>query len=308
MDGGTLEDVTIPCNNCGADAPVVLFEAGRAQPARIVRCGSCGLIYASPRHRIPDHALHEEANATHALKGVLNDSDHPYAWRLEKESGQVRDFERSRRILHRLYPQGGKMVEVGSGLGYLLKSFKDEGWDVLGVDPWRATPTFTQEAHGIETVPATLEEAKLPDASTDVVVLLHVIEHVPDPHATLSEIYRVLKPGGHLVMETPRYDTLMFKLLGHRERSLRCDGHIYFFTFESLQKAYEKAGFVEVDTRAVGRTLSMDRLLWNVGTVLGSEGLREALRNMGRKTGIGTLKFSLNLRDMQRVIVRKELM
>jgi hypothetical protein len=98
----------------------------------------------------------------------------------------------------------------------------------------------------------------------------------------------------------------MFKLLGHRERSLRCDGHIYFFTFDSLRKAYETAGFSEVETRAVGRTLSMDRLLWNVGTVAGSDGLRETLRGLGRKTRLGSLKFTLNLRDMQRVIVRKE--
>jgi SAM-dependent methyltransferase len=198
------------------------------------------------------------------------------------------------------------MVEVGSGFGYLLKSFKDEGWDMLGVDPWRAASLFTQEAHGITTIPATLEEAKLPDASTDVIVLLHVIEHVPDPHATLSEINRVLKPGGHLVMETPRYDTVMFRLLGHQERRLRCEGHIYFFTLDSLRRAYEKVGFSEVETRAVGHTLSMDRLLWNVGTVAGSEKVREGLRGLGRKTGRGGVKFTLNLRDMQWVIVHKD--
>ena len=47
-----------------------------------------------------------------------------------------------------------------------------------------------------------------------MVVFIHVIEHVPDPLETLRSIYRVLKPGGHLVIETPRYDSLMFKLLG----------------------------------------------------------------------------------------------
>ena len=305
-DGAILEETTIACNICGADDVEVLFRAGLAQPARIVRCRSCGLIYSSPRHRPPDHEIHEEANATEALKGVDTDPGHTYAWRLEKEKGQVRDFEESRKLLRKLYPEPGRMIEVGSGLGYLLKSFKDEGWDVTGVDPWRATPSFTRDVHGFETIPATLEQAGLPDALADVVILLHVIEHVPDPHATLSEIHRVLKPGGHLVMETPRYDTPTFKLLKHRERSMRCDGHIYFFTFDTLKKAYEKVGFTEVETRAVGRTLTVDRLLWNVGTVVGSEGLREGLRSTAKRVGLGNLGMTINLRDMQRVVIQKD--
>lgn len=301
-----LEDDTVACNLCGADDADVLFEAGRAQAARIVRCRHCGLIYASPRARPPDHALYDEGDATHLLDGVASDPEHPFRWRLEKEAGQVRDFEPTRRLLRRLYPAPGRMVEVGSGFGYLLRSFKDEGWDVLGVDPWGALPPFTRAQHGIETLPVTLEEAALPDASADVVVFLHVIEHVPDPHATLREIHRVLKPGGHLVMETPRYDTAMFRLLGHRERSLRCEGHIYFFTFDTLKRAYEKAGFSEVETRAVGRTLNVDRLVWNLGTVAGSETLREGLRRTTKAVGADRLKFTLNLRDMQRVVIRKE--
>lgn len=304
MDG-TLNE-TILCNLCGEDNAEIAFEAGTAQPARIVRCKHDGLMYSNPRARPADADLHEQWNAVGALEGVTTDPKHPYRWRLEKEEGQVKDFRATRKVVKELYPNGGKMVEVGSGLAYLLRSFKDEGWDVLGIDPWRALPAMTMETHGIETIPATLEQAALPDASVDVVILLHVIEHVPDPVATLSEINRVLKPGGHLVMETPRYDTLMFKLLGKRERSLRCDGHIYFFTFESLKRTYEKAGFVEVETKAVGRTLSMERLLHNVGIVSGSEKLQKGLVGFARKVGLNKLNMMINLRDMQRVVIRKE--
>src|SRR5205814_6648631 len=96
---------------------------------------------------------------------------------------------------------------------------------------------------GIPTITSLLEDAHLQAGSVDAVLMLHVIEHVPDPLVTLREIFRVLKPGGHLVLETPRYDTLMFKILGRRERSLSCDGHIFFFTTETLRKAYTMARF-----------------------------------------------------------------
>lgn len=296
----------VPCSLCGADDPEVVFEEGQAQSARIVRCRRCGLMYANPRVRLVDHEDHEQNEPRGVLKDVERNPDHPYRWRYEKESGQVRDFAKTRETLRRLYPNGGHMVEVGSGLGYLLRSFKDEGWQVLGVDPWRELPAHTEAVHGIQTIPMTLEQAALPDASADVVIMLHVIEHVPDPIATLREINRVLKPGGHVVLETPRYDTAMFRLMGHRERSVKCDGHIYFFTFDTLRKAYEKAGFSQVETRAVGRTLSMERFLWNIGTMSGSKALRLRLGRMSNALGLNRLRFSLNLRDMQRIVARKD--
>jgi SAM-dependent methyltransferase len=300
-----INEESVVCNLCGADEPVVVFPKGKAQSAQIVTCGKCDLMYANPRHGLVDSDDYERYEASGLLKGVHTDPKHPWRWRYEKESGQVRDMANTRKILQKLYPNGGRMVEVGSGLGYLLRSFKDEGWDVLGVDPWRELPDVTQEIHGIETIPLTLEKAQLPANSADVIIMLHVIEHVPDPVATLTEINRVLKPGGHAVIETPRYDTFMFKALGHRERSVKCEGHIYFFTFDSLKKTYEKAGFTEVQTDAVGRTLSMERFLWNVGTISGSQGVRNTLEKVASTTGLNKLTFSLNLRDMQRVVIRK---
>ena len=88
-----------------------------------------------------------------------------------------------------MFPNRGTLLEVGNRLGYLLNFFREEGW----------------------------EEAQLASSSADMMTMIHVIEHVPDPPdpmAALKEVHRVLKPGGSFVMETPRYDTLMFRLLG----------------------------------------------------------------------------------------------
>ena len=293
------------CNLCDADDCETLFEAGAAQIARVVRCKNCGLIYANPRGQLVDHEDYEQWEEAGLLNGLEADLTHPWRWRLDKESLQVRDFRNTRKTLDRLHPQKGKVLEVGSGLGYLLKSFKDDGWDVVGVDPWRELPSFTQRVQGFETTPLTLEQANLPAESADVVILLHVIEHVPDPIATMTEIFRVLKPGGHLVMETPRYDTFMFKLMGKRERSLRQDGHIYFYTHDTLQKSYEKVGFTEVETRYVGRSLSAERLIWNLANIAKSESFTNRATQTARSVGLQNLKFTLNLRDMIRIVAEK---
>ena len=115
----------------------------------------------------------------------------------------------------------------------------------------------------------------------------------------------MLVPGGHLVLETPRYDTLAFRLLGRRERSLSCDGHVYFFTTESLRRAYQAAGFEHVEHRFPGRTLTLDRVVHNLGVMSKRPSLQRSLGAASRRLGLQRISASVSLRDMQRVLVRK---
>jgi 2-polyprenyl-3-methyl-5-hydroxy-6-metoxy-1,4-benzoquinol methylase len=290
-----------PCNLCGVDDATLLYAAGVAQINPIVRCNRCNLMYASPRAKAPDHVEIEAWEDDPSF-----DMAQRRPQRYEKERLQVRDYASTRRLLAELYPQRGRLLELGSSMGFLLQSFHKDGWDVLGVDPNRYACRHAREKLGLPAIASTLEEADIPDASFDVVVMLHVIEHVPDPLATLREINRVLKPGGHLILETPRYDTWLFRLLGRRERSLSCDGHIYFFTTDTLQKTYERAGFSLVQLDIVGRSLTLDRLAYNVGVMSKSKTVQRLLGTTSRRLGLQHLKLSLNFGDMQRVCVRKE--
>lgn len=308
----------VPCNYCGVDDATVVFPAGVAQLSQIVRCNRCGLMYASPRAKAPDSddiagydpnvnpmplALKAEADGT--LRDHFLDAIGWAHLRISKERTQVKDYNQTRAFLNRTYPNRGKLLEVGSSLGYLLDAFRKDGWDVRGVEPDAAGCKYCKEALGIEAVPSVLEDANVPDESMDVVLFNHVIEHVANPAETLREIHRVLKPGGHLVIETPRYDTLMFQLMGRRERSVNCSGHIYFFTFDTLRKVYELAGFETVESRAVGRSMSAERLLHNVGIVAKNQKLHRALWRLSQRLKLDRIKLYLNLRDMQRVCVRK---
>lgn len=297
----TLEPTTIACNLCGGTACAVLFPAGVAQVNQIVQCERCGLMYASPRGTADVVAMASWAD------DPAFDMARERPQRYEKEALQVRDHASTRARLARLYPARGRLVEVGSSLGLLLGTFAADGWSVLGVEPDRNGWRHAVDKLGLACVNSTLEGALLPAASADVLVMLHVIEHLPDPLATLREIHRVLKPGGHLVLETPRYDTLAFRLLGRRERSLSCDGHLYFFTTATLRRACELAGFEYVEHRHPGRTLTLDRLVYNVGVMLKREALLRRLKTASRRLHLERLHLSVNLRDMQRFLLRKPL-
>jgi hypothetical protein len=97
----------------------------------------------------------------------------------------------------------------------------------------------------------------------------------------------------------------MFKLLGRRERSLSCNGHIFFFTIDTLKQTYEKAGFVLERLDLVGRSLTLDRLAYNVAVMSKIPGLRRFLNSFSRRLLLHKVNLTINVRDMQRLCLRK---
>src|SRR6266436_6595742 len=135
---------------------------------------------------------------------------------------------------------------------------------------------------------------------------VHVIEHLDDPARTVNHIADALRPGGIFLVETPVYDTLVYRLLGRRERSLSCDGHVYFYTARTLAALLERCGFEIVRERRVGRTMSLGRLLWNLGVMSKSKTLARLIERASAALDLARRgRLYLNAGDMLRVHARK---
>lgn len=287
---------SVTCNICGADDYTVLFPKGVAQVHRIVRCNKCSLMYANPQERI-DCNVFEEYD-----KKAQTDEFQQY---FNKQHVQLPDNLRVLDVLNGMFPKRGHLLEIGSYLGIFLDRIRSAGWDVTGLEPFHTVAEYSRKTYGLNVVEKLLLDAKFHDSNFDVVIMLHVIEHLPNPAEYVREIRRVLKPGGMLVVETPRFDSLMFKVMGRRERSLsNCDGHIYFFTVPSLSALLERNGFKVERVDLVGRTLTADRLLYNVGVMSRSQGIQNMLARAGTAVGLDKLKLHVNVRDMQRIYCR----
>ena len=288
----------IKCNLCETNDYEIVFSAGVAQPHRIVSCRRCGLMYANPQQHVDCEEL---ALSQRRDDDPPSDADRQY---YQKQIAQLPDNLRALKVLDRLLPAKGKLLEIGCFLGLFLDKIRADGWQVVGLEPNRAAAAHARSNHGLDVIDGVLPSARLTTGEFDAVVMLHVIEHLPDPAETLREISRLLKPNGVLVIETPRFDSLSFKLLGRRERSIQCPGHLFFFTEHTLAQLLQKTGFQAVQTERVGRTLTVERLLYNLGLMTRSRGLQRWLGTVASAIGCDKIKIHINAMDMQRMYAK----
>jgi 2-polyprenyl-3-methyl-5-hydroxy-6-metoxy-1,4-benzoquinol methylase len=288
----------VPCNLCGADDYSVRFPKGFAQLHRIVTCNQCGLMYANPQESVDCKTFESEA-----YPKVFDEARGGQYF--QKQHVQLPDNLRALRVVNELVPKRGELLEIGSFCGIFLDRIRSSGWKVTGLEPDRGVADYSRAKYGLNIVDGVLPKPSLAKGHFDAVVMLHVIEHMPDPSENLREIHRVLKPGGVLVVETPRFDSLMFKILGRRERSLgNCNGHIYFFTVPSLRGMLEKNGFEVSKVELVGRTLTLDRLCYNLGIMSRGNLVKRWLSSVSRALHLDRHSVYINARDMQRIYAR----
>ncbi len=279
------------CCQCSSDK-YSLVVAGPIVP--IIACAECGLMRQG----------FSSGTQARPVEAYAGGKDQYYQQRKDKESVQVVDYLKIADRLGKFMPEKGRLLEIGCAMGMTMNAFRKRGWKVTGVEPEEWSCKLARDKYGLDVINSTFQEADLEESSFEVVLLLHVIEHLPNPAKGLSQIARILRPGAFLVLETPRYDTLWFKLLKGRERSVIL-GHIYYFTRKTMQALACKSGFEVVRLDSVGRTVTLDRLCFYAAKFLNHDRATSAITFLSKTLHLNKVSLHINLHDMMRLYLRK---
>jgi 2-polyprenyl-6-hydroxyphenyl methylase/3-demethylubiquinone-9 3-methyltransferase len=101
-----------------------------------------------------------------------------------------------------------RVLDVGSGGGFLTVTLSDAGYEVIGIDPSIASIREAKDHVQSTFAAAAGESLPFRDSSVDAVTCSEVLEHVEDAAAVVAEISRVLRPGGLLVFSMPNRTVL----------------------------------------------------------------------------------------------------
>ncbi|MFB9172505.1 class I SAM-dependent methyltransferase [Roseibium salinum] len=208
------------------------------------------------------------------LSGVIYIDDHyvgdtvyregQYRQETIQRSGH-RDFElgadtRRRAIAYAQYYVGNTVTEFGCGEGAFLRSISGQAAQVSGIELQSDYVTaLTEDGYRC------FENAeRIKQSSQDVVFAFHVVEHLPDPLAALSDLRRLLKNDGYIVVEVPHASDF---LLSH----LKSDAftkftvwsqHLILHTRESLKRLLLNCGYTDIVVEGIQRYPLSNHLGW----------------------------------------------
>lgn len=147
-------------------------------------------------------------------------------------------------VRRQLPPTARIIVDVGCGNGRLLNSLPPA--DLYGFDQSVAGLIRARDRNGqVNFACARADQLPLVDQSVDAVIAQHLIEHLPDPAATIREWRRVLRPGGVLLVLTPNASFVDPSIFGDPT-------HVGLFRADDLRDAMAREGFCVADLRTLG--------------------------------------------------------
>lgn len=137
----------------------------------------------------------------------------------------------------------GKLVDIGAGVGLLVDEANKAGFQAIGFEPSKVSVFAAKKYFGV----TLLQKFRRVDAN--VVVINHVLEHVPDPKKLLTDITEGIQRNGFLFVGVPNFGSFIAKLKKSRWQSLIPDQHRWHFTLSTLDNMITTFGFELVGAR-----------------------------------------------------------
>jgi SAM-dependent methyltransferase len=201
------------CPLCGAPARAV----GRREGFEYWECRPCGFRFVSPEASRPAPFERDYFESDAGEYGDYAAEEHSHR-------------RAARRHLARLRRAGlatGRLLEVGCAAGFFLDEARRAGWEVSGVELSAWAVDRARGRRGLSVVNAPFLEAPLDPAGYDLVVLLDALECLEGPRAVEGRLWEVVRPGGHVAIETWDWTSPAARLMGmswhqYSPRYLRC--------------------------------------------------------------------------------------
>ncbi len=257
------------CRLCDTDNLKFYYSQGNSNQYKFYKCKTCGLV-------------------NYDLAGGLDQEKYggkyitPALEKHKQNLTQRATFE----FIRQHIDITGRALDIGCGNGKLLLLLRDSGWDVTGMELLESYAKKIIEDYKIEIIIADFLQYCFDNHKYDLVLLKHVLEHLPDPILTMTKLNNLLKDGGYLIMEFPNIESLEFKFkrllsrVGLYRKKYRAGykpGHCNEFSKDAFKYLLNLTGF--------------DLIIWEL---------------YSNKAGSSKLFTKLNIGSKARVLVKKK--
>ena len=286
----------VECPLCGPYRTEKLFSE---DPFRIVSCQGCGLVYTLPR--LSSAAIQQMYQVNYWNSPQAKEFG--YTNYLDDSQLYLKTFRLRSQIVERYKPIPGKILEIGSAAGFFLKVMAEKGWQTTGVEISALMVDYARKHLKLPDIRlGNLEEQNFAPASFDAIALWDVIEHLEAPRWMLTQVRKLLKDDGILIIETQNVESIFAKLMGKSWHHYKHTEHLWHFSPQTITSllTLEKFEILELSPRLAGKYISINFLIERVARI--HPLLSKFLSSL---SFMGKVNFYVNPRDEMILVARK---
>jgi len=215
-----------------------------------VRCAECGTLISVVGLSDDELKVDDDEGAFYGKQYWLEHQS--------KDLGFPNIFERAHkdlldrnlhwlRALLRYKTPPSAVLELGCSHGSFVALLQQSGYDAAGIEmsPW--VVEFAKTTFDIPVFVGPVEAMGFGDRKFDVVALMDVLEHLPDPVGTMRRALELLSPGGILLIQTPQFkEEMTYEALLETNapflEQFKSNEHLYLFTEKSVAMLFQQLG------------------------------------------------------------------
>lgn len=278
------------CNICGSSDCKVF--PNKFFKNILLRCQKCGLIFVELQPELPEL---KKIYGQNYFKNT-NSNSIGYEDYLKDKPNIIKTFEKRFKDIEKLYPEKGKILDLGCAMGFFLEVAENHGWTPYGVEISNYAVNIAKKRFGEKISNGTLDEVSFPNNFFDIITMWDYFEHIPDPFQELSRARQLLKKDGLLILSTPNADSLPHKIFKDRWMGYKDQEHLYYFSKKNVRMLLEQSGFKVLKTERVGKYISLDMFIKRLG--LYNKFLANILKSLQSKTDLPNFSFYINPLDI----------
>lgn len=226
------------CPLCGIDDYTKLDSD---KGLSIVKCKDCELIYTNPRPKDAQENYFGDATTFYNEARLI--------FKGKKAHHRDKNYEYEIKKIKKI-KQNGKLLDVGTNMGFFLRKAKELGFETEGVEPSPSLSQIARDNWELKIHTSFLEQADLPQNYYDIITLIDVFEHVTNPKELLQTSYGLLKKDGIIAIKVPNGDYNHFKMKlakkTGKDKNMDiwdCCEHVVHYTPKTFQKMIESCGY-----------------------------------------------------------------
>ncbi len=245
----------VNCPACNAEQKEFAFDKNKF---KYFICSDCSTLYQSPRPKLKH------------FEKFYQDSPSSNYW-AEVFFPQVAEVRREKMFMPRakqaaeLCKAEGfvpkNIVDVGAGYGLFLEEWKKLYKDaqLFAVEPSKIFADSCRRKN-IEVLEVMAEEAGAWAGKADLLTCFEVLEHSYDPYLFVQSLYRLIKPGGHILLTALCIEGFDIQILWDKSKSILPPLHLSFMSLKGFERLFSRAGFNNIRIMTPGE-LDVDIVL-----------------------------------------------